>query len=334
MDVRSTGGAFGSWILGAVVLGMVVFGRAAAAQPEARAMARVTADTVRIGERFRLTLSAERAADARVLFPSADAGPNAFGAVEVLGERSRGTRSLSDGRAVDSVSYEVTTFTLDRVRLPSLSVRIVEGGDTTTVATSPQLVRVASVVGADASGLRTGNPLASFPQSLWPWVVWGAVGVALAGGGAYWWWRRRAESSGPEQKTSEATPYDTAQTRLRTLAASADLGDRDAVKPFYIELSDILRTYLADELGVAARERTTREVVADLQRRDALPSDATTRVEVVLKRADLVKFAGVRPGPDASKETYRHARDAIKALRDATQSLPIDGVASAQSKGR
>lgn len=334
MDVRSTGGAFGSWILGAVVLGVGLFGRAALAQPETRATARLSADTVRIGERFRLVLTVERGADARVLFPSADAGPDGFGALEVLGERERGTQSLSDARAVDSVSYEVTTFALDRVRLPALSVRIAEGGDTTTVATSPQLVRVASVVGADAAGLRTAPPLAPFPRSPWPFVLWGAVGAALAGGGAYWWWRRQPQSSASTGTTAEASPYDTARTRLRTLASSADWRDPDAVKPFYVELADILRTYLADALGVAARERTTREVVADLRRRADLPDDAVDRVEAVLKRADLVKFAGVRPAPEKSKETGRWTRDAIEALQDAHEILPVDGVASAEPEGR
>lgn len=330
MDVRSTGRAFGSWILGVVVLGMGVFGRVAAAQPEPPATARVAADTVRIGERFQLTLTAERAAEARVLFPSADA----FGALEVLGERERGTRSLNDERAVDSVSYEVTTFALDRARLPALPVRIIEGGDTTTAVTSPQLVSVASVVGADASGLRTDTPLAPFPRSPWPFVLWGAVGAALVGGGAYWWWRRQTPSSAPTGTTAEATPYDTARTRLRTLASSADWRDPDAVKPFYVELADILRTYLADALGVAARERTTREVVADLRRRADLPDEAVDRVEAVLKRADLVKFAGVRPAPEKSKETGRWTRDAVEALQDAHESLPVDGVASAEPEGR
>ncbi len=328
MDVFRLG-VMALWIAGGVLAGGGLL-RPAPAQPLFDVTARVSADTVRIGERFRLTLAAEHDEGATVRFPEGDTAR--FGALEVLGRGAPGTRPLGDGRAVDSVTYEVTTFALDRVRVPSLQVRGIVGPDTTTAATPPRLVRVASVVGADATGLRSGHPLAPFPRPAWAWLLWGGLGAALVAGGAYWWWQRPAPSPNDEaQQAVEASPYETAQTRLRSLAASADLEDRDALKPFYVALADILRTYLAHELDVAARERTTREVVAALKARSDLPDDATTRVEVVLTRADLVKFAGVRPGPDATKDTVRHARAAIEALQEAADATPIDGVASASA---
>ena len=333
MDVSRLG-VMALWIAGAVLSGGEL-PRSAQAQPQPRVEARVSADTVRIGERFRLTLVAEHAAEAAVQFPAPNAGPSRFGALEVLGRAAAGTRPVGEGRAVDSVAYEVTTFALDRVRVPSLPVRIVAGGDTTTAATAPRLVPVASVVGPNANGLREGDPLAPFPRPIWPWLLWGALGAALVAGGAYWWWRRPpSEDDPPDPTSSDATPHETAHTRLRTLAKTADLEDRSALKPFYVELADILRTYLADELDVAAREHTTREVVAALRHQHDLPDEAIKRVEAVLERADLVKFAGVRPSAKATKETYRWTREAIDALQAAADSIPVDGVAAAKTETR
>ncbi|MFO8099934.1 MAG: hypothetical protein R6T83_09990 [Salinibacter sp.] len=329
MDARPPGGAVAPWIVSAVVLGLCLLAGRAAAQSAPRAEARVSADTVRVGERFRVTLTVERAADATTQFPRPDADPAHFGALEVLGESTRGTRPGAEGRVVDSVSYEATTFALDQARLPALPVRVVQGGDTTAVTTSAREVPVASVVGADAEGLRTGDPLAVFPRSPWPWLLGGLVGAALVGGGAYWWWARRQPEAASERTSAHATPRDAAISRLRTLAASADLRDRAAVKAFYVELSDIVRTYLARALEIRAHERTTRDVVAVLQHRADLPAEAVEHVQAVLERADLVKFAGVRPAPDTSKETYRQTRQAIAALQEANDALPIDGVASA-----
>lgn len=332
MDARSPGRAVGPWIVSAVVLGLCLCVGRAAAQPEPRVEARVSADTVRIGERFRVTLTAERAADATTQFPRPDADPERFGAVEVLREHARGTRTAADGREVDSVSYVATTFALDRARLPALPVRVVDGADTTTVSTAARIVPVASVVGPDAEGLRTGEPLAPFPRSPWPWLLWGVVGAALVGG-LYWWWRRQSATV-RERASAEAAPHDAAISRLRTLAASADLQDPAAVKAFYVGLADVVRTYLARTFAINARERTTRELVAALHRRTDCPSEAVERVEAVLERADRVKFAGVRPSPDASKETYRWTRQSIEALQEAKETLPIDGVASADPTGR
>jgi hypothetical protein len=315
--------------VGAAVLALCVLGRPAMAQPGPRVTARLSADSVRIGERVRLTLRAERAVGARVLFPPADAGGDVFGALEVVREAGRGTRSLEDGRAVDSVSYEVTTFALDRVRVPGLPIRVVEGADTTRVSTAARTVPVASVVGADASGLRTGAPLLPFPRPVGRWLLWGAVGAVLIGGGAYWWWRRPPPAEEGTARVSSAAPHEAVVTRLRALAAEADLQSPDAIKAFYVALARILRVYLADAYDVAALETTTPEVVAALTARPDVPKAAVERVEAVLKRADLVKFAGVRPAPSATKETHRWAREAVDALQSADEASPIDGVASA-----
>jgi len=146
-----------TWIGGPllVVLGLLhAGGPPARAQSEPRVEARVSADSVKIGERFTLTLVAARAADRDVMFPDVDAGSAVFGDLHAVRRGAVRTRRPSTARRVDSVAYEVTTFALDSARVPVLPVRLASGGDTTVVGTPPRTVPVPEVRDATSRRLQ------------------------------------------------------------------------------------------------------------------------------------------------------------------------------------
>jgi hypothetical protein len=300
---------------------------AAVGQP--RLTVRVSADSLRIGERVTVSVVAEHGGDVEVAFPAADAGPGVFGELEVLG-RSAPRRRAVGAVQIDSVAYTVTTFALDSVRVPPLPVRVIAGGDTTTVRTPARTAQVVSVVGPDAEGLYGVAPPAPFPRPLWTWLLLALVAAALVGA-AYFWWRRGQAPDDPSgaRPAADRTPYEAATARLRQLEAR-DLSAPDAVTPFYVELSQALRVYLAREWDVAAPERTTREVVEALEGRPDVPDAAVPRVRAVLELADLVKFADARPAAEDHERALREARSALDTLEaPSTPSSTIDGVASA-----
>ena len=308
----------------------------ATAQRSVRFETHVSSDSVAVGERFTLSLIAEHGPQTAVSFPSPDAGGVLFGDLEVIQRLTVQQRPAPAGRQVDSVAYEVTTFALDSVRVPALPVRVTAGRDTTIRSAPARTVTVVSVVGPDAKGMHGVAALAPFPQPLWTWALLALVGAGLLGGLAYLWWRRRRQDDDPTPvqriPDDDQTPYEAATSWIRQLEESYDLADPDAVKPFYVELSNALRIYLARELGVAALERTTREVVDTLEERPDVPAAATSRIQAVLQLADLAKFAGIRPTTDDHEKALREARaalDTIEAAPRSTESDAIDGVASA-----
>lgn len=319
---RQVGGA------AAVLAVLVVWlggGRFVVAQPSPRIEARVSVDSVKIGERFTLRLVAEHASDMTAVFPAADAGEALFGDLQVVRRGVVQSRRVSEERRVDSVTYEVTTFALDSARVPILPVRLVAGSDTTVAGTFPQVVPVRSVVGPEAEELRAFAALAAFPRPLWVWGMLG-LGTAILGAGlAYAWWRWRDGWDGEGDATDEERPdpYAAASEELQRLERRNPTG-RAACKAFYVDLTETLRVYLARRVGVRALEQTTPELLAALRRRPEVQEVVLRRLQTVLEQADLVKFADAQPSPDESRAVLQDAQGVIDALEAAQRRAETD----------
>ena len=293
-------------------IAIICWGRPAQAQ-EVRAY--VSADSVSIGERFRLSLAAEhRAGTAR--FPNPALGDTLLGDLEVIARVDTSRRVRGRRVHVDSAVYEVTTFALDSAYVPPLPVRFVGENDTLMAVSGPLVVPVRSVVPADAESPRDLAPLADFPRSWWPWLL-GLAAALLLLGAAYYAWRRYRTRGGSMLAEPDIPPYEQAQQRLRVLEDETDMYDPAHVKPFYVELADVARRYLERRTGLPALEETTREMIDDLNReaeRGRLPGDTPSRLHRVLSQADLVKFADVRPPTEKNREMLSDTRATLEAV--------------------
>lgn len=312
--------------------------------------AHLSADSVKIGERFTLSLVADHNFMRKARFPEASAdsgavGAGRFGDLVVLALRDSSRRYL--GRAGvrrDSVVYEVTTFALDTARVPPIAVAFVQNGDTVRAATAERLLPVQSVLppgvraGRDSASLKPMTPPVAFPRPLWPWLLGGAGVLALAALLAYlWWYRQPEDEETAAPKRPPVPPAEAARRRLRRLEETTDLSDPDAAKPFYTELAHTLRRYLMHRLGLRAFRNTTAELVSQLQRRTAdgaLPDAASEHVRRALQRADLAKFADQRPPAEARRDALAEACAAIDDIEGALQPAepPADSEASEEAR--
>ncbi len=277
-------------------------------------------DSVTVGQRFLLALVVERPPEVQPLFP--DEVPGAavddatgrllLGDLEVIARKARrgDIPGTAAGVVRDSVIYEVATFALDTARVPAIPVRFISAeADTFTIASAPFMVAVASLVPPDAGDIRDLAPLATFSRLVWQWVLLGLVisVVALLALVA----RRRAPARAVVTPPSvPLSPYQEATRRLHRLE-TVDLTVPEAVKPFYVELSEVVRTYLAHRLRVPAMELTTRELVESLReqvRRERVEPGVPGEVHDVLVLADFAKFADARPAPAQGRQMLEKAR--------------------------
>ena len=289
----------------------------------------VSADSVYVGERFTVSVTATHRFSSTALFPSADAGPDVFGDLDVIRRMDASRRFLGPdqpGTRVDSVAYEVTTFAVDTARIPPLPIRLAAQGDTVRLATSPRRLPVRSTVPSDAQGIRDMTALASFPTPLWPWVMLALAALVVMGGLVYYWRQRHQEEPRSEPDAApdrpRVAPVEVARRRLRRLRRTTDLNALDEPKSFYVELSDLLRTYLAHRLQIPALERTTHELMETLRQHPEAPASTTEHIRSVLEQADLVKFADATPTPSEHRAALETTASVLDAIEDALR--PID----------
>jgi len=302
-----------------LMLASVPAGRTAVAQVyDAYALA----DSVTVGERFQIVVSVRHDGSRTPVFPheflpdSLEGRPSfEVGGFTVLGNTPVARRRLDTGWVVDSLRYEVATFELDSAYVPMLPVGLAAASDTLLAATPPVLVRVKSLVPENAEGLRDITDLAGFPGIAWYWYV---IPALILLGVAFWLWRRRRkvviEVADEVMPEPDEPPWDEAERRLRSLELM-DLSDPANVKPFYVELSDIFRTYVARRARIPAMESTTRELVFRLRQallQGRVPNELVSEVEGILSQADLVKFADMKPETDVGRSSLSRTRSAIE----------------------
>jgi len=280
-----------------------------------------TSDSVTVGDRFSIVVAVEHDGSGQVIFPHLfipdslrQATGFSLGDFIFLSEKSQGQVKISSGWVRDTLAYEVTTFALDTAFVSLLPVGLISATDTLVAATPPVLVPVTSLVPADAEGIRDITDLAEFTET--PWFWWIALFLLLAAA-AYWYWNRFLRKDLVEDPDvipePEDPPWEEAQERLKRLQ-DIDLSDPELIKPFYIELSEILRNYLERRTRVPALETSTSELLAKLRSavdQGHVPPDMIAEIQRVLSQADLVKFAGAQPESNVGIDAISQTKTAI-----------------------
>jgi len=286
-----------------------------------------SADSVTVGDRFQVTVVIGHDGSRNAIFPhdmlpdslKLAQSPFALGDFELISVLNQGGRPYATGGRIDSVIYEAATFALDSARVAGFPIGLTTETDTLFGMAPALAVRVGSLVPEDATELQDIMPLAEFSRSWWPWILGALALVAIAL--AIWWWKRKQDLDefGGAEALVETPPYDEAVTRLVQLEA-IDLNDPESIKPFYVELTDILRTYVGRRVHVPALESTTRELLERLRassQGETVPSEVMQEIDEVLSHADLVKFADLRPLLEQTRAMVVETRGAIEGTETA-----------------
>ena len=258
---------------------------------------------VSVGDRMNFTVRVEHDPAAVVVWPdSFDLGSVEVLEAELLPPANEGERTVTSARFV------LAAFELGDLEIPSVDILLeTPDGSSTVLSTNPYLITVQSVgldEGGDIRDIR--GPL-GIPLSViyvLPWILL----VMLLGGLASWLWTRRkpVEVSPRRSVVIPRFPHEDAYDALDRLEASG-LVERGEIKEYHILASEIIRTYVEGRFGVDALELTTGEVVEGL-RSEGLADEAIRTFSRFADHCDLVKFAKLRPGPDACKGILEAAR--------------------------
>ncbi|MGA7304361.1 MAG: hypothetical protein WBW88_05780 [Rhodothermales bacterium] len=276
----------------------------------------ISTDSVLVGERFHFTVNVHAKPGQVVLLPSLSQGSLPVGDVEFI----RRVSQPGPPASTDSATYEVAVFGIDSALVGGLPIAVIKtDGDTLFFASPTVPVGIRSVVPEDAAGLKDLAPLATFPLTLWPWIVGTVLALALAWFLVGYFRKRGSKKPAALDKIApRIDPYDEALGRLRSLA-DVHVDSEEDIQKYHDELSDILRTYIEKTLAVPALERTTGELLGALSQLSQVASDYVSeevvqRVAETLGISDLVKFAKYSSREVENRRALDLARESIEDI--------------------
>ena len=277
-----------SLLIGAVISALVAIGALSVSAPGGIEIdTRVGADSVTVGERFRVVHSVSYPDSFTLLPPEAfDTGTCRLVSVAWKEEKKQ-------GRTTKTVDLEVMTTDLERAHMPKAAFGFrAPAGDTLVVYSDEVEVPVRHLTGAKSEP-KPLKPQWEAPRS-YTFVYWIAAALALATI-AFWLfrrWRRRVVVKAPEPEL----PADFVALQRLDEIERMNLLEKGEIKTHYTLVIDTLRKYMEKRYEILAMDQTTDEILWDLRRAGAETAD----IEPVLREADLMKFAKHRPDASAT----------------------------------
>ena len=270
----------------------------------------------KIGAEFKLTLKTNVDTLSKVVFPNA----RNFGALEVIQSYPIDTIKKNDRYELIK-KYGLTQFDSGRYMIPSIKILI----NNKAFLSDSIKVEVANVqVDTLKQKMYDIKDIVKANEGIGDWWKYLLALVLIGGLGAlvYWYFKIRQK-----EKTEEViykTPIEKATTLLNNLEKK-ELWQQGEVKAYYSELTDIVRNYIEEAIEIPAMESTTSELIEGLKiasqkKKMNLSKETIDNLFVVLKQADLVKFAKSKPLDFEITEDRKKIEKAIVTLDKA---IPI-----------
>ena len=246
----------------------------------------------KIGAEFKLTLKTDVDTLSKVKFPNA----KFFGPLEVI--QSYKIDTVKNGARYELIKkYGLTQFDSGKYTIPRIPVLIngkpsfsdsikVEVNDVKVDTLKQKMYDIKDIAKVE-------SPLGSWWIYLLVFLVIGVIGYFV-----YKFIKKR-QSQPKVEAIVYTSPIEKATSLLQQLEKK-ELWQKGEIKNYYSELTDIARNYIEEEIHIPAMESTTSELIEGLrkaakQKKLKLSNETVENLEKVLKQADLVKFAKVKP---------------------------------------
>lgn len=264
----------------------------------------------KIGAEFKLSLKTNVDTLSKVVFPNA----RNFGALEVIQSYPIDTIRKNDRYELIK-KYGLTQFDSGRYTIPSVKILI----NKKVYLSDSIKVEVANVkVDTLRQKMYDIKDIASADDSIGDWWKYLLGLVLLAGIGVFvYWYIKRSQKEKIEEEVYK-TPIEKATNLLNNLEKK-ELWQQGEVKAYYSELTDIVRNYIEEAIEIPAMESTTSELieglkVASQKKKMKLSKETIENLFMVLKQADLVKFAKSKPMDFEITEDRKKIERAIVTL--------------------
>ena len=235
----------------------------------------------------------------------------------------RGSPRFDDGeegeRLVTTKTFEVVAFRPGEHETPPLIVTILST-DNPPLDQSAGLLKldVVPVLAEGNEELKPIKPRGDDIPGRWPdprapshWlrIVAGLAAIGLAAWGLY----VLLKPQPPVPVVID--PYDAAMEELERIEGMR-LPAAGLFKEHYTLVGDVIRTYLEGEFGIPALDRTSSEIVAEVNAAD-IDADGAIEMRWLFVDCDIIKFTGLEPDEYEAGLMVGRAREILEMVRPA-----------------
>lgn len=176
--------------------------------------------------------------------------------------------------------------------------------------------------GLDPADTRNIEVLELLSQPASPWFAWSAAGLVLLAGLSLLIYNFAHRGSATPRATDRPSvnAHQRAAERLLALRTQQPVGGSEN-RAFYVEASDLLRSYIEDQFALRAKRMTTDEFLEAQQTVRALQAEERAILSGFLELCDLAKFAGQQPGTTEREQLL----DAADTFLHSTQPTQEEG---------
>ena len=246
----------------------------------------------KIGAEFKLTLKTDVDTLSKVKFPNA----KFFGPLEVI--QSYKIDTVKNGARYELIKkYGLTQFDSGKYTIPRIPV-LINGKPSFSDSIKVEVNDVK--VDTLKQKMYDIKDIAKVESPLGSWWIYLLILLAIGVIGYFVYKYIKKRQSQPKVEAIVYTsPIEKATSLLQQLEKK-ELWQKGEIKNYYSELTDIARNYIEEEIHIPAMESTTSELIEGLrkaakQQKLKLSNETVENLEKVLKQADLVKFAKVKP---------------------------------------
>ncbi|WP_299533295.1 BatD family protein [Ulvibacterium sp.] len=284
-------------------------------QTDPKITSTVDTTSIKIGEQIRFMVMVEADTTAQVIFPEGQT----FSPLETV-EAFMTDTTRKKNRFTLQKTYALTQFDSGSYKLPAQRIEI----DGKGYFTDSLRIEVATIpVDTIAQKMYDIKELMVVEKSnarFWKILLIVLLILAIISGLIYWFVFRKKPLTEAE-KEALLPPYDRALLELKRLENSKYL-IQDEYKQYYSELTNIVRSYLEEDVHVSALESTTDELISKLEMlKDAgelkIDNETLGHFKKILQTADLVKFARSKPPTSVAEQDRKSIEQIVIKTHEA-----------------
>src|SRR5690606_18776156 len=284
---------------------LIIFlgGNSVYAQVEPRVTSTIDSTQIKIGEQINYKILVEADSTAQVVFPEGQT----FAPLEMT--ESYPVHTIANHDKYNLIQkYALTQFDSGHYTITRQQVLI---NNIPFLTDSLQVDVTTIVVDTLKQKMFDINPIVEVEKkgdNGWLKYLLLSVLVLLLIGFLVYWFIFRKKPLTEEEKVALLPPYERAMLELKKLDESKYIIQSE-YKEYYTELTNIVRSYIEDDVHISALESTTDELINKLEMlKDAgslkIDEDTIKQFQRVLKTADLVKFAKSTPQSTTRSEEH------------------------------